>query len=94
MNPDVELNLPTKNLDGVLGKSFLFNLTDLLLHSFAYSSLALGSGGPLSSVWAGLSFTKNVTTLTHDGQHYSNMALANLFNDKFIAVESSLPYLN
>lgn len=30
-------------------------------------------------------------TLTHDDQHHSDTALANLFNDKFIAVRSSLP---
>ena len=42
---------------------------------------------------AGLSLTKRFTTLTYEGQSYSDKDLANLLNDKFIAVGSSLPSL-
>ena len=42
---------------------------------------------------AGLSSTKSVTTLSYEGQTYSAKDLANLLNDKFIAVGSSLPSL-
>ena len=42
---------------------------------------------------AGLSSTKGFTTLTYEGQSYSDKDLANLLNDKFIAVGSSLPSL-
>ena len=42
---------------------------------------------------AGLSSTKSFTTLTYEGQSYSNKYLANLLNDKFIAVVSTLPSL-
>ena len=40
---------------------------------------------------AGLGATKNVSTILHNGQSYSGSALANLFNDKFVAVGSTLP---
>ena len=42
---------------------------------------------------AGLSLTKRFTTLTYEGQSYSDKDLANLLNDKFIAVGSSLSTL-
>ena len=40
---------------------------------------------------AGLSVTKNVSTILYNGQSYSGSALANLFNDKFVAVGRTLP---
>ena len=40
---------------------------------------------------AGLGATKNVSTILYNGQSYSGSALANLFNDKFVAVGSTLP---
>jgi hypothetical protein len=40
---------------------------------------------------AGLGATKNVSTILYNGQFYSGSALANLFNDKFVAVGSTLP---
>ena len=40
---------------------------------------------------AGLGSTKNVSTILYNGQSYSGSALANLFNDKFVAVGSTLP---
>ena len=42
---------------------------------------------------AGLAPSKNVSTLVYNGQPYSDSALANLFNDKFVAVGNSLPPL-
>ena len=40
---------------------------------------------------AGHGVTKNVSTILYNGQSYSGFALANLFNDKFVAVGSTLP---
>jgi hypothetical protein len=42
---------------------------------------------------AGLAPSKNVSTIVYNGQPYSDSALANLFNDKFVAVGNSLPPL-
>ena len=43
---------------------------------------------------AGHSTPKNISTLTHDDLPFSDAALANLFNDKFVEVRSSLPRLS
>ena len=40
---------------------------------------------------AGLGAAKNVSTVLYNGQSYSGSALANLFNDRFVAVGSTLP---
>ena len=40
---------------------------------------------------AGLGATKNVSTILYNGQSYSGSALANLFNNKFVAVGRTLP---
>ena len=42
---------------------------------------------------AGLSSVKELSTLVHNGRPYSGADLANLFNDKFVAVGSTLPPL-
>ncbi len=43
---------------------------------------------------AGLQSSKKVSTLMLEGKSYSDADLANLLNDKFVAVGSSLPSLN
>jgi hypothetical protein len=43
---------------------------------------------------AGLHSSKNVATIMFKGKSYSDTDLANLLNDKFVAVGSSLPSLN
>ena len=43
---------------------------------------------------AGLQSSKNVSTMMFQGKSYSDADLANLLNDKFVAVGSSLPNLN
>ena len=43
---------------------------------------------------AGLQSSKNVSTIMFEGKSYSDADLANLLNDKFVAVGSSLPSLN
>jgi hypothetical protein len=43
---------------------------------------------------AGLQSSKNVSTIMFEGKSYSEADLANLLNDKFVAVGSSLPSLN
>ena len=42
---------------------------------------------------AGLAPPINVSTLVYNGHPYSHLALANLFNDKFVAVGNFLPPL-
>jgi hypothetical protein len=42
---------------------------------------------------AGLAPPKNVSTLGYDEQPYTDSAIANLFNDKFVAVENPFPPL-
>ena len=43
---------------------------------------------------AGLQSSKNVSTIMFEGKSYSDADLANLLNDKLVAVGSSLPSLN
>ena len=43
---------------------------------------------------AGRQSSKNVSTIMFEGKSYSDADLANFFNDKFVAVGSSLPSLN
>jgi hypothetical protein len=42
---------------------------------------------------AGLAPPKNVSTLGYDEQPYTDSALTNLFNDKFVTVEKPFPPL-
>lgn len=59
------------------------------------NSVTLGSADQLSNIWlAFLPLKISRATLTCDGQHYCDMALANLVHDKFIALGSSLPSLD
>ena len=48
----------------------------------------------VKNIAGGLHSSKNVSTIMFEGKSYSDAVLANLLNDKFVAVGSSLPSLN
>ena len=71
------------------GRKDLVKITTLTNLSAILRTIKKCLGTPLT----GLSSTKRFATLTYEGQFYSDKDLANLLNDKFIAVGSSLSTL-